>query len=91
MQQQQEKDYTKRFDAGLWWRLVGYMKPYHKHLIFITLTMCISAACDTIFPLLTREAIDKFVAVGSTEGLACFTERRSCPAAAARCSKRPDS
>ena len=75
MQQQQEKDYTKRFDAGLWWRLVGYMKPYHKHLIFITLTMCISAACDTIFPLLTREAIDKFVTVGSTEGLAWFIFR----------------
>ena len=75
MQQQQEKDFTKRFDAGLWWRLIGYMKPYHKHLIGVMLTMFVSAACDTIFPLLTREAIDRFVTAGSSAGLAGFIAR----------------
>ena len=75
MQQQQEKDFTKRFDAGLWARLIRYMKPYHKHLIGIMLTMLVSAACDTIFPLLNREAIDQFVTVGNTAGLAGFILR----------------
>ena len=75
MQQQQEKDFTKQFDMGLWWRLIGYMKPYHKHLIGIMATMLVSAACDTIFPLLTREAIDRFVTAGNTSGLAGFILR----------------
>lgn len=75
MQQQQEKDFTKHFDAGLWRRLIGYMKPYHRHLLGIALTMLISAACDTIFPLLTREAIDRFALSGSTANLAGFILR----------------
>lgn len=61
MQQAQEQDYTKRLDAGLWRRLIGYMKPYHKYLYAIMATMAVSALCDTIFPLLTREAIDTFI------------------------------
>ena len=43
MQQQQEIDFTKHLDAGLWRRLIGYMKPYHRHLIAIMVTMGISA------------------------------------------------
>ena len=35
MQQQQEQDFTKRFDAGLWVRLVRYLKPYHKSLLLM--------------------------------------------------------
>ena len=75
MQYQQEKDFTKHLDAGLWRRLIGYMKPYHKHLIAIMVTMAISALCDTIFPLLTREAIDRFVAQQSTAAIAGFILR----------------
>ena len=65
MQQAQEKDFTKRLDAGLWRRLIRYMKPYHKYLYAIMATMAVSALCDTIFPLLTREAIDRFIAGGA--------------------------
>ena len=61
MQQIQEKDYTRRLDAGLWRRLIQYMKPYHKYLYAIMATMAVSALCDTLFPLLTREAIDTFI------------------------------
>jgi len=64
MQYQQEQDYTKKLDAGLWRRLVGYMKPYHRHLFAIMATMAVSALCDTLFPLLTREAIDTFIGEG---------------------------
>ncbi|MBR6220545.1 MAG: ABC transporter ATP-binding protein [Clostridia bacterium] len=75
MQYQQEQDYTKKLDAGLWRRLIGYMKPYHRHLIAIMATMAVSALCDTIFPLLTREAIDTFITGGGTGSRAWFVLR----------------
>lgn len=75
MQQQQEQDFTKRFDMGLWVRLVGYMRPYYKHLLGVVFTMTICAACDMIFPLLTREAIDGFITAGRITGLGGFAAR----------------
>ena len=75
MQFQQEQDYTKKLDAGLWRRLIGYMKPYHRHLIAIMATMAVSALCDTIFPLLTREAIDTFITGGKAGSRAWFVLR----------------
>ncbi len=75
MQYQQEQDYTKKLDAGLWRRLIGYMKPYHKHLIAIMATMAVSALCDTLFPLLTREAIDTFIGDGAQSGRLWFAVR----------------
>ena len=75
MQYQQEQDYTKKLDAGLWKRLIGYMKPYHKHLFAIMATMAVSALCDTIFPLLTREAIDTFISGGAESGKLWFAVR----------------
>lgn len=65
MQQQQEQDYTRRFDAGLWRRLIAYMKPYHKYLLGVMATMCVSAVCDVIFPLMTREALDNYASLTS--------------------------
>ena len=72
MQYQEEQEYTKRFDVGVWRRLLFYAKPFHRHLIAITVTMLLCAGFDVIFPLLTREAIDKYVTVGRTEGLGLF-------------------
>ena len=72
---QQETDFTKRLDAGLWVRLIRYMKPYHRHLIAIMFTMSVSAMCDTLFPLLTREAIDRFIAGGAVGGRVWFAAR----------------
>ena len=75
MQQQQEQDFTKRFDAGLWVRLVRYLKPYHKSLLLIIVMMAGSAICDTIFPLMNREAIDGLAANGYMSGVAGFAVR----------------
>ncbi len=72
MQYQEEQDYTKRFDLGVWKRLLVYAKPFYRHLIAITFTMLLCAGFDVIFPLLTREAIDKYVSMGRTEGLGLF-------------------
>ena len=65
MQQQQEQDYTRRFDVGLWRRLIAYLKPYHKYLLGIMAAMCVSALCDVIFPLMTREALDNYRTLNS--------------------------
>lgn len=72
MQFQEEQDYTKRFDIGLWVKLVKYAKPFYKHLVIISVAMLACAGGDVIFPLLTREAIDTFVASGQTAGLVWF-------------------
>lgn len=72
MQYQEEQDYTKRFDVGIWRKIVTYAKPFYKHLVMIMITMLICAGFDVIFPLLTREAIDNYVSVGRTEGLGLF-------------------
>ena len=58
--QNQTPDATKKLNAGLWRRLIRYLKPFHKNLIAIMATMAMSALCDALFPLLTREAIDQF-------------------------------
>ena len=65
MQQQQERDYTQRLDAGLWLRLAGYLKPYRIHLLLSAAALVASALCDAAFPLLTREALDRFVEVSA--------------------------
>ncbi|MBQ2956882.1 MAG: ABC transporter ATP-binding protein [Clostridia bacterium] len=72
MQFQEEQDYNKRFDMGLWVRLARYAKPFYKHLAIISIAMLACAGGDVIFPLLTREAIDTFVANGETSGLGMF-------------------
>ncbi len=38
-------------------------------------TLIVSALCDTLFPLLTREALDRFVIAGQADGLAGFAAR----------------
>jgi ATP-binding cassette subfamily B protein len=75
MQFNSEQDYTKRLDAGLWWRVLGYVKPYYPHLIGIILLMLVCAAMDVVFPLLTKEAIDVFIAGSTTEGIGWFIGR----------------
>ena len=72
MQFQEEQDYTKQFDASVWVRLIHYAKPYYKQLIAVGLAMLACAGGDVIFPLLTREAIDTYVANGQTQGLGWF-------------------
>lgn len=75
MQSQHEQDYTKRLDAGLWFRVLRHLKPFHPHLYGIIALMIVCAAMDVVFPLLTREAIDVFIADGTTEGLGWFIAR----------------
>ena len=72
MQFQEEQDYTKRFDIGIWKKLLHYAKPFYKHLIAIVLIMCVTGVLDVVFPLLNREAIDSFARTGTVENLGFF-------------------
>jgi ATP-binding cassette subfamily B protein len=72
MQFHAEHDYAKHLDAGLWRRVLGYAKPFHPHLIAVSVLMLLCAGIDVLFPLLTREAIDVFIANGTTQGLERF-------------------
>ena len=72
MQFQEEQDYTKRFDAGLWKRLMHYSRPFYKYLAAVALCMICSALMDTLFPLMNRYAIDTFVTQGTLEGVGGF-------------------
>lgn len=72
MQFQEEQDYTKRFDFGIWKKLLLYAKPFYKHLTAIILIMILNGVLDVIFPLLNREAIDSFARNGRIEGIGWF-------------------
>ncbi len=65
----EEQEYQKRFDWGLWRRLLRFLKPYRKYLAILGVTVTVLAGIDTIFPLMTKYAVDSFIVPGSLDGL----------------------
>lgn len=57
----QETEYNKGFDFGLWIKLFNYIKPYKKYMIYLSMVMIGVGGIDVIFPLMTKYAIDSFV------------------------------
>ena len=72
MQSFQEEDYTKRFDASLWIKLLKIAKPFHKNLWCIVLMMAMSAMIDVALPMMNAYAIDNFIAKHVSDGLVLF-------------------
>ncbi len=72
MSQFQERDYTKRFDWGLWKKLFKYVKAYKKEVIILSIVMVMVGGIDAIFPILTKVAVDRFVIPGTVDGLLGF-------------------
>ena len=60
----------KAYDARLMRRLIGYLRPYRKQVLFALLLLVLDAALETIPPLLTMLAIDRYIAAGNAGGLA---------------------
>ncbi|HET9216625.1 MAG TPA: ABC transporter ATP-binding protein, partial [Terriglobia bacterium] len=60
----------KAYDARLMRRLIRYLRPYRKYVLFAFLMIVASAALETIPPLLTMLAIDRYIAAGNAGGLA---------------------
>ena len=72
MQYHEELDYSKRFDVSVWQKILRIAKPYHRHLYAIIALMSVTAVFDVSFPLLNRQAIDRFATAGTLEGLGGF-------------------
>jgi len=68
----QEQEYNKRFDFGLWAKLLKYAKPYRRLMIGLGFVMICVAGIDVVFPLMTKYAIDHFAVTGSMEGIKKF-------------------
>jgi ATP-binding cassette subfamily B protein len=68
----QEQEYSKKFDLGLWLKLIKYTVPYKKYMIALGFVMICVAGIDVIFPLMTKYAIDHFAVTQSLEGLKGF-------------------
>jgi ATP-binding cassette subfamily B protein len=60
----------KAYDARLMRRLIGYLRPYRKEVLFAFLMILVGAALETIPPLLTMLAIDRYIAANDVGGLA---------------------
>jgi ATP-binding cassette subfamily B protein len=49
--------------------LIGYLRPYRKSVYFAFLLIVFAAALETLFPVLTMIAIDRYIEVGDFGGL----------------------
>ncbi len=72
MQRFEEQEYDKRFDWGLWRKLFKYIKAFKKEMIILSIVMVGVGGIDAIFPMLTKEAVDRFVIPGKVDGLLGF-------------------
>lgn len=67
-----EDKVVKGLSTQLWRKILGYLSPYKKNLIMIGLCMFVLAGIDSVFPLLTKYAIDQFIAKQTVTGLPMF-------------------
>jgi len=68
----EEKEYSASFDWKVWKKLLPYLKPYKKDLVFIVLSNFLCVAIDVMFPLFQRYAIDEFIGNSSLDGIGVF-------------------
>src|SRR5262245_18627317 len=66
---QDEEVLGKAYDARLMRRLIGYLRPYRRQVLFAFLLIVLDAALETIPPLLTMLAIDRYIAAADAGGL----------------------
>ncbi len=57
----------------VWAKLLPFLKPYSKMMIFIVTLMLAGAAIDIAYPMLTGYAVDHFVTPRSSQGLVGFS------------------
>ena len=72
MQANAEKDYTQKFDLGLWKRIFRAVREVRGDFVRLAVCMALCAVGDVLFPLLSARAIDGFIAIRSTEGVGLF-------------------
>ena len=65
----EEEILGKAYDSRLMKRLLSYIKPYKKYVIFAILLNIVVAALPSLTPYLTKVAIDKYIANKDMHGL----------------------
>ena len=66
---EEQKEMKLKVDKKIWKEMFNYFKVFKKDFIILIGFMVALAATDITFPLLTRYAIDNFVAKGDYDGL----------------------
>ncbi len=69
MSMAEDQDYAAKFQIGTWRRFLTYAAMLRREFGLLAFFMAAMAALESATPLLTKFAIDQFVAKGSTEGL----------------------
>lgn len=72
MEVNKEQEYDKRFDFGLWVKILKYARPYKKWAVLLGFLMIFVAGIDVVFPIMTKYAIDHFAVSHSLSGLKYF-------------------
>ncbi|MBQ7283905.1 MAG: hypothetical protein IJW74_03500, partial [Oscillospiraceae bacterium] len=62
-----------KFNIEEWKRIFPFLKPYKKELYWLMFTCVFTAFFDAFFPLMTKYAINNFIALRTTDGLVLFT------------------
>jgi ATP-binding cassette subfamily B multidrug efflux pump len=65
----QDEEVERPFNASQFKRLMAYMKPHVKHLLFTLVIMVIAALCDLAGPYLLKVGIDNYMVQGKYAGL----------------------
>ena len=59
---------TQKIDIGIWRKLFKYLTEFKNGLIFLAFLMVGVAGIDVVMPLLTKYAIDNFIAKRTING-----------------------
>jgi len=68
----EDEAFQTRWNWGLWKGLLGFAKPYSTLLTFLGLIMVAVASVDTLFPYLTKVAVDTFMVPKTLQGIEGF-------------------
>ena len=66
---EEEEQVGKVYDRVLMKRLIAYLKPYRREVVFILLFMVFNALCEVAMPLLMRHGIDGYIKPRDLQGL----------------------
>jgi len=62
----------QKFSVATWKKLWPFLRPVRYRFLFAMSLIFFSAVVDVIIPLFTRYAVDSFIVLETTDGLAAF-------------------
>ena len=68
-----EQEFHKNLDLNLWKEVLLQAKPFSKTIWFLGIVMVLVGGLDSIFPLLTKYAIDNFIVPKQYNGIVGFS------------------